>query len=159
MYHKRKFFGRALHPMMVSFPIVLYSAAFVCFCLYQGLANPFWYRVAFIANLIGVCAAILAAIPGSLDLSTVSKDNKARSMGLKHAGLNVASLILFAVNLYLIWGTFNIQPRPNISNVFITDLGLGLTLAASYLGYSLMGKSGLGADDTSQQRITAWKNS
>jgi uncharacterized membrane protein len=159
MYSKVKVFGRALHPMLVSFPIVLYTAAFVCFCLYQATINPFWYRVAFIANLVGVCTAILAAIPGSLDLSVVVKDTEAKKRGLKHAVLNVASLILFAVNLYLIWGTFNVQPLPNMINVYITGLGFGLTVAASYLGYTLVGKNHLGVDDINNERITAWKNS
>lgn len=151
MYSKVKIFGRALHPMLVSFPIVLYTATFVCFCLYQATVNPFWFRVAFIGNTAGVCAAVLAAIPGSLDLSAVPKDTEARKRGSKHATLNVLSLLLFAFNLYLIWGTFNAPPQPNVTNIFVTGLGFCLTAAAGYLGYTLVGRNKLGVDLTPEQ--------
>lgn len=151
MYSKVKIMGRAVHPMLVSFPIVLYTAAFVCFCIYQSTVNPFWYRVAFIGNFAGVCAAVLAAIPGSIDLSAVPKDSEAKKRGSIHATLNVLSLILFAINLYLIWGTFNLAPEPNILNVFITGGGFILTVVAGYHGYTLIQKNKLAVSLTPEQ--------
>lgn len=151
MYSKVKLFGRALHPMLVSFPIVLYTATFVCFCIFQSTNNLFWYRVAFMTNLVGVCAAVLAAIPGSLDLSAVPKNTEARARGKKHAILNVTSLVLFAINLYLIWGTFNAVVQPNLTNIYITGLAFCFTVAAGYLGYTLVGKNKLGVDLSPEQ--------
>jgi uncharacterized membrane protein len=152
MYSKVKIMGRAVHPMLVSFPIVLYTAAFVCFCIYQSTVNPFWYRVAFIGNLAGVCAAVLAAIPGSIDLAAgVPKNTEAKKRGIIHATLNVLSLILFSINLYLIWGTFNLAPEPNILNVFITGAGFILTVFAGYHGYTLVQKNKLAVNLTPEQ--------
>lgn len=151
MYSKVKVFGRALHPMLVSFPIVLYTASFVCFCLYQATVNPFWFRVAFIANAAGVCAAVLAAIPGSIDLSAVPKNAEAKKRGINHAVLNTASLVLFAINLYLIWGMFSAPPQPNAMNIYMTGLAFVLTAAAGYLGYTLVGKNKLGVDLSPEQ--------
>lgn len=152
MYSKVKIMGRALHPMLVSFPIVLYTAAFVCFSVYQGTVNPFWYRVAFIANVAGVCAALIAAIPGSIDLAAgVPKNTEPKRRGKMHAILNVLALVVFAINLYLIWGTFNLAPEPNILNVFFTGFGFFLTVFAAYHGYTLVAKNKLGVDLTPEQ--------
>lgn len=152
MYSKVKILGRAVHPMLVSFPIVFYTAAFVCFCLFQSTENLFWYRVAYMTNLAGVCAAVLAAIPGSIDLyAGVPKNTEPKKRGYIHAALNVTALVLFSANLFLIWGTFNAQVLPNIINVFITGVGFGLTVVAGYHGYTLVGKDKLGVDLTPEQ--------
>ncbi|WP_409477309.1 DUF2231 domain-containing protein [Pseudobdellovibrio sp. HCB154] len=152
MYSKVKILGRAVHPMLVSFPIVFYTAAFVCFCLFQNTANLFWYRVAFIANLAGVVAAAAAAVPGSIDLFIgVPKNTEPRRRGYLHAALNVSSLILFAINLYLIWGTFNMSVTPNSINAVITGIGFGLTVVAAYHGHTLVARDKVGVDLTPEQ--------
>lgn len=152
MYSKVKILGRAVHPMLVSFPIVLYTAAFVCFCLYQGTMSPFWYRVAYSANLAGVCAALIAAVPGSIDLAAgVPKNTEAKKRGIKHASLNILGLVFFAINLYLIWGTFNLAPEPNVVNILVTGVGFLFTVFAAYQGYTLVGRNKLGVDLTPEQ--------
>lgn len=152
MYSKVKILGQAVHPMLVSFPIVFYTAAFACFCLFQNTTTPFWYRVAFIANFAGVVTAVLAALPGSIDLFLgVPKETEARKRGYLHAALNVVSLILFAINLYLIWGTFNAQVIPNSINAVITGIGFGLTVVAAYHGHTLVAKDHVGVDLTPEQ--------
>lgn len=152
MYSKVKILGRAVHPMLVSFPIVFNTAAFVCFCLFQSTENLFWYRVAYMTNFAGVVAAVFAAIPGAIDLYVgVPKDTPAKKRGMIHAALNSASLVLFAINLFLIWGTFNAQVLPNITNVLLTGLGFGLTVVAAYHGYTLVAKNKVGVDLTPEQ--------
>ncbi|MCM2352854.1 MAG: DUF2231 domain-containing protein [Pseudobdellovibrio sp.] len=152
MYSKVKILGQAVHPMLVSFPIVFYTAAFASFCLFQNTANPFWYRVAFIANFAGVATAVLAALPGAIDLFFgVPKETEARKRGYLHAALNVVSLVLFAINLYLIWGTFNMTVTPNSINAVITGIGFGLTVVAAYHGHTLVAKNHVGVDLTPEQ--------
>ena len=152
MYSKVKVLGRAVHPMLVSFPIVFNTAAFVCFCLFQGSENLFWYRVAYMCNFAGVIAAVVAAIPGSIDLyAGVPKNTEPKRRGYLHAALNVTSLFFFSANLFLIWGTFNAQVIPQITNVIVTGIGFGLTAVAAYHGYTLVGKDKLGVDLTSEQ--------
>lgn len=152
MYSKAKLMGRAVHPMLVSFPIVFYTAAFVCFCLFQGTENLFWYRVAFISNVAGVCAALIAAIPGAIDLfAGIPENTEPKKRGLLHAALNVTALVLYSINLYFIWGTFNAQVSPNIVNVFITAVGFGLTVVAGYQGHTLVAVDKVGVELTPEQ--------
>lgn len=152
MYSKVKILGQAVHPMLVSFPIVFYTAAFACFCLFQNTVNPFWYRVAFIANFAGVVAAVLAALPGAIDLFFgIPKNSEPRRRGYLHAALNVVSLVLFAINLYLIWGTFNMAVTPNSINAVITGIGFGLTVVAGYHGHALIAKYHAAVDLTPEQ--------
>ena len=160
MYSKAKLMGRAVHPMLVSFPIVFYTAAFVCFCLFQGTENLFWYRVAYISNVAGVCAALLASIPGAIDLfAGIPENTEPKRRGLLHAALNVTALVLFSINLYLIWGTFNAQVLPSIVNVFITAVGFGLTAVAGYHGHTLVAHDKVGVDlSPEQERIERTAN-
>lgn len=152
MYSKVKILGQAVHPMLVSFPIVFYTAAFVCFCLFQNSVNPFWYRVAFAANAAGVATAVLAALPGAIDFFFgIPKDTEARKRGWLHAALNVTALVLFAINLYLIWGTFNMAVSPNSINAVITGIGFGLTVVAAYHGHALISKDHADVDLTPEQ--------
>lgn len=152
MYSKVKILGQAVHPMLVSFPIVFYTAAFVCFCLFQNTADPFWYRVAFIANFAGVATAVFAAVPGAIDLFFgIPKNSEPRRRGYLHAALNVVSLVLFSINLYLIWGTFNMSVTPNSINAVITGIGFGLTVVAGYHGHALIAKYHAAVDLTPEQ--------
>lgn len=152
MYSKVKIMGQAVHPMLVSFPIVFYTAAFACFCLFQNTINPFWYRVAYIANFVGVATAVLAALPGAIDLFFgVPKNTEAKRRGYLHAILNVVSLVLFSINLYLIWGTFSMTVTPNSINAVITGIGFGLTVVAGYHGHALIAKHHLAVDLTPEQ--------
>lgn len=152
MYSKVKILGRAVHPMLVSFPIVFYTAAFVCFCLFQSTNNIFWYRVAFISNLTGVVAAVAAAIPGAIDLFFgVPKNSEPSKRGYLHASLNVTALLFFVANLYLVWGTFNVAVDPNTVNIIVTGIGFGLTVIAGYQGHTLVAHNHVGVDLTPEQ--------
>ena len=156
MYSKVKILGRSVHPMLVSFPIVFYTAAFVCFSLFQSTENLFWYRVAFIANAAGVMTAVLAAIPGVIDLlfGVPSDKTEIRNRGFLHAALNVTALLLFCINQYLIAGTFDTAVSPNSFNLIIAGIGFGLTVVAGYHGHTLVAKHKLGVElSTEQERI------
>src|SRR5215216_2158477 len=116
MYSHIKLFGHPIHPMLVGFPVTLYTATLVAYLIYASSQDPFWFRVGLAANIAGVGMALITAIPGFLDwLTSIPSDHPAKSTGLTHMLLNVSALIVFAINAWLHWGYWNTAaPSPTL---------------------------------------------
>jgi uncharacterized membrane protein len=153
MYSKAKIMGHPIHPMLVAFPIVFYTVSLICFVAFQYFGNnPFWYQVAYVSNFAGIATALLAAIPGFIDWAFgIPRGVAAKRRGLIHMSLNVTALVLFAINAYLIFGTFNNVPSNATTNVILSAVGVVVTLAAGYHGWALIGVHKVGVDLTKEQ--------
>ena len=95
MYAKARIVG---HPMLVVFPIALFSMTIAAELVHIGTGDLFYFRAAMVANAAGVVMALVAAIPGALDLFSLPRSSAARATGLKHAVLNVLTIALFSVS-------------------------------------------------------------
>jgi len=139
MYSKIKILGHPVHPMLVSFPIAFYTATLAAFITYAVVGDPFWFRLAYVANAAGVVMALVAAVPGFLDwMMGIPSGTHAKKHGLQHMLLNVTVLVLFAVNLWLNSGQWNAaQPETTLS-ITLPAIGFLLTLVAGYLGWTLV---------------------
>lgn len=67
MYSKVKIAGHPVHPMLVAYPVAFYTATLACYIVYNSNLNPFWFKVAVVANVAGAIMAAVAAIPGFID--------------------------------------------------------------------------------------------
>ena len=103
MYSKARIAGHPIHPMVVAFPIAFYTATVATLLAYVGTMEAFWYRVAMISNVAGVVTALIAVIPGSIDLFSLPAGSRARSTGLKHAGFNLIATALFMVTALVVY--------------------------------------------------------
>jgi uncharacterized membrane protein len=139
MYSKVKVFGHPVHPMLVSFPIAFYTATLACFIVYSLRGDLFWFRAAYALNIAGVVMALVAASAGFIDLIFgIPANTDAKRHGYQHMGLNLAALAFFAVNIALNSGQWN-SPLPVMRfAILLPALGLLCTLAAGYLGWTLV---------------------
>lgn len=96
MYSKARIAGHPIHPMVVAFPIALFSAAVGSLLAFIGTHDTFWYRAAMTAGAAGVTMALLAAIPGAIDLFALPKGSRARATGMKHASFALLTVGIFA---------------------------------------------------------------
>ena len=103
MYSKAKIAGHPIHPMVVAFPIAFYTATVATLLAYVGTMEAFWYRVAMISNVAGIATAVIAVLPGAIDLFALPKGSRARTTGLKHAGFNLVATALFGVTAAVIY--------------------------------------------------------
>lgn len=147
MYSRVKIFGHPIHPMLVAFPVAFYTAAMVCYLVYNGNGNPFWFKVALAANIAGVVMAVLAALPGFIDWLNIPQQTKAKSTGATHMVFNVVALLLFALNAYMLYGEWNnVQPVLR-SALPLTIAGFVCTLVAGFLGWTLVQTYHVGVSD------------
>jgi uncharacterized membrane protein len=152
MESKIKVAGHPLHPMLVGFPVTLYVVTFACFLAARMGADPFWFRVGVYANLGGIATAAVAAVPGFIDWAFgVESGTPAKSTGLAHMGFNVGALVVFALNLFLVWN-HRVDAIPSTKFVLLPLIGLGLTVAAGFLGWKMVQTHHVGVDLTPEQR-------
>jgi uncharacterized membrane protein len=146
MYSKVKIAGHPVHPMLVAFPIAFYTATLVCYIAYSVNDNPFWFKVAVVANIAGAIMAAVAAIPGFIDWLSIPSDSRAKKTGLFHLILNVLALVCFGITALLECPKWNYAtPDPGMA-ILLTAVGFILTIAAGFFGWTLVQKHHVGVD-------------
>jgi uncharacterized membrane protein len=92
--------GHPIHPMLVPIPIGLWLFSFVCDFVYLwGGGGPNWATVAYYTAAGGVVGALLAAVPGFIDMLSLPAGPKRTA--LAHMSLNLTIVALYAVNVWL----------------------------------------------------------
>ncbi len=153
MYSRIKILGHPIHPMLVGFPVTLYTAALLSYILASATADALWLRFAIAANVAGVVMALITAIPGFLDwLTAIPPASAAKRTGLKHMALNVTALVVFAVNAWLHAGYWRATVVPLLSvAIGLAVIGILITIGAGWLGWSLVQRHHVGVELTPEQ--------
>jgi uncharacterized membrane protein len=145
MYRKARVAGHAIHPMLVAFPLAFYTTTVVTLLVYIGTREAFWYRFAMVASLAGIATAVIAAIPGAIDLRSLPRGSRARKAGLQHAGFNLLATGLFAVTALVLYETWIDRAMVNGEYIFDATVPLALavvawvaTVIAGSLGWTLV---------------------
>jgi uncharacterized membrane protein len=116
-----------IHPILVAFPIGLWIFSLVCDLIFLlGWGGVVWKDVAYYTMGGDIAGALLAAVPGLVDLLSMS-DPKVKKLGVWHMSINLLAVGLFAVNFLLRGGA---MPEAK------------LPLALSAIGVVLIGISG-----------------
>lgn len=153
MYSKVKIAGHPVHPMLVAYPVAFYTAATVCYIVYNSNDDPFWFKVALVANIAGVAMAALAALPGFIDWLFIPKKSKAKNTGLFHMLCNVLALTCFAIVAFTECKKWD-DPAPVLGLAIpLTVLGFVLTLIAGFLGWTLVQKHHVGVDVGEEEKL------
>src|SRR4051794_31438065 len=87
-----------IHPMLVPIPIGLWIFSLVCDLVYAfGWGGDVWRTVAFYNMVAGVIGALIAAIPGLIDMLSLPARPKRTAM--VHMALNLTIVALYVVNI------------------------------------------------------------
>lgn len=153
MLSKARIGSHPLHPMLIAIPVTMYLATFGALVGLAVTHDPFWFRAALWANLIGVVSALLAAIPGAVDLVTlVPRRTVARRTGVAHAIANVAALVLFAITLYLLADSRGGGALNLTAALVLTGGGVLLTAVAGWFGWEMVQRHHVGVIDQPPRR-------
>jgi len=113
--------------MLVSLPIGLWIFSFACDLTFVfGSGASLWFTLGFYTMIGGVIGAVLAAIPGIIDM--LSLTDRPKTLALTHMGLNLTIILLYGVNVGMRIG----QPA----------VVAGLPLALSIFAIIMLGVSG-----------------
>src|SRR5687768_7744905 len=89
-----------IHPMLVTIPIGLWLFSLVSDLVFRfGGGGDQWQTVAFYAMVGGVVGALLAAIPGIIDMLSLPKYPKRTA--ITHMALNLTVVALYVINIFV----------------------------------------------------------
>ncbi|HET8645960.1 MAG TPA: DUF2231 domain-containing protein, partial [Vicinamibacteria bacterium] len=94
--------GHPIHAMLVALPIGLWVFALVADVAAAMTGGAHWRTVAFYTMAGGVVGALLAAVPGLVDLLSL-RGTAAFGTGVRHMVLNLAAVAVFGLNVFLRW--------------------------------------------------------
>lgn len=125
--------GHPIHPMLVTLPIGLWVFSLVCDFVFISTGDPRWEVTAYFTLGGGIVGALLAAVPGLLDLLGMHEP-RAQRVGIYHMVLNLAIVAAQAANFWLRMqdGGGDVLPR-GISIVAVAAL-----IASGWLGGHLV---------------------
>ena len=154
MYSKVKIAGHPIHPMLVAYPVAFYTATLVCYIVYSSNSNPFWFKVAVVANIAGAIMAAVAAIPGFIDWLFIPSGVKAKKTGLSHMICNLLALACFGITAFLECPKWD-DANPDLGIAIpVTAVGFILTLVAGFLGWTLVQKHHVGVDPLREENVS-----
>src|SRR5437016_5339073 len=122
-----------LHPMIVHLPIALFMISFLL-----DIASYIWggadlVRGACYTMLIAVITALIASVPGLVDWWDIRADHPAKTVGTWHMILNLAAVVIYAIDL-----AFRSQHhdaiRTPLTPFVLSIVGVGLINFSGYLG-------------------------
>jgi nitrite reductase/ring-hydroxylating ferredoxin subunit/uncharacterized membrane protein len=136
--------GHPIHPMLVSFPFA-YLFGGACIDLWaRATDRPRWFQTASHMGLLGIGAALAAAVPGLIDyVFTVPPKSSARKRATNHMVANVSALGLFALARA---GRRQQDSRPASWSVAAELAGMTLMTAAGWMGGVLVFRNQIGVD-------------
>jgi uncharacterized membrane protein len=150
MRSKLRLLGHPVHPMLVVFPVAFYTATLACYIAHAVNADPFWFKVAVVANISGVVMAALAAIPGFTDWLFIPADSAAKRVGFFHMLFNVLALVCYAIVAVTACNKWDQRSPSHPLAIPLTAIGFLLTLAAGFLGWAMVQKHHIGVDDVAK---------
>jgi uncharacterized membrane protein len=118
-----------IHPMLVTLPIGLWIFSFACdlaFVLGSGAA--LWFTLGFYTMIAGLLGALLAAIPGMIDM--LSLRGAVKKIALTHMALNLTIVVLYAVNI----GTRVTGTQVAGAPLALSIIAIALLAASGWLG-------------------------
>jgi uncharacterized membrane protein len=133
--------GHPIHPMLVALPIGLWIFSLVCDLFYAGgSSNPAWTTVALYCMGGGIVGALLAAVPGLIDL--LSLPPGPRRTALIHMALNLTIVVLYVVNF---WLRLRAPGEPG-NLVWFSLISVGLLAISGWLGGKMVYVHGIAVE-------------
>ena len=118
-----------IHPMLVPFPIGLWIFSFLCdLAFVLGAGASHWATLSYYSMIAGVLGALVAAIPGVIDM--ISLHGAPKKIALTHMAINVTLVVLYAVNIGTRIGG---SPTGGIP-LTLSVIGVGLLAVSGWLG-------------------------
>lgn len=137
-------FGHPLHPILNHFPIGLFVISLLFdIASLSGMGGNALVLAAFYTMALGVVMGILAAITGLADYLDIRADHPGRRNATLHMVLNLAMLVLYALNLNLRNGDLAAVSAPILPFV-LSLVGVGMIGLSGYLGGQLVYDEGVG---------------
>jgi len=145
MESRVKLLGHPIHPMLVVFPLGLFSTDVVFDVLYVISGNGDLALFSFWAIAAGIVGGLAAAVFGLIDWLAIPAGTRAKTIGLVHGVGNVVIVGVFTLSWLLRLN--NPTYLPNLLPLVLGLIGAGMALFTAWLGGELVYRLRIGVDD------------
>ena len=122
------------HPIIIPLPIGLWVFSIVSDFIFKlGWGSPVWNDVAFYTLAGGIIGALIAAVPGFIDLTGLTNP-KTKTIAIWHMMINLLAVALYCVNF---WLRTQRAPGDNLP-ILLSAIGIGLIIISGWLGGELV---------------------
>ena len=143
------FNGHPSHPTLVALPIGLWIFSIVSDLIFKfGYGGPVWNDVAFYTLAGGIVGALIAAIPGFIDLLGI-QNLKSKSIGIWHMIINLLAVALYCVNF---WLRMQRPPGDNLP-IILSVIGVVFITISGWLGGELVYVRGIAVKQPPDESI------
>jgi uncharacterized membrane protein len=131
--------GHPFHPLLVPLPIGAFLSSLIFDILSRTRAHGLPYLVdgAFWLIGVGLIGALLAAVPGLLDLRTTRRGTPAFATARTHLALNAAAAAVFAVSYSWRAGDHVDLDKTRWGQLALSAAAVAFLIAAMWLGGKL----------------------
>lgn len=144
MISKASFRSHPIHPMLVAFPVGLWVTSFIFDLIGKTSGEQRYFTAGYYMIVAGCVGAVVAAIPGLIDLLfVIPPRSSAKTRGYLHGALNTIALILFIYEAVHRGGAGN--PVDGLS-IAVSFAGVVLIAISGWLGGTLVYRNQIGVD-------------
>jgi uncharacterized membrane protein len=129
-----KIAGHPVHPMLITLPLGMLTAAVVFDIIYLITGNAIFPAITFYDMIAGVIGGLLAALFGLIDWLAIPSRTRAKSVGAAHGIGNVVLVVLFGISLMLRATNSSAGFIPSTAAQIFSFAGIVLGLVTAWLG-------------------------
>jgi len=138
-----------LHPILIPLPIGLWIFSLITDLIFKfGWGGPVWNDVAFYTLAGGIVGALIAALPGFIDLTDL-ENPKTKTIAIWHMTINLLAVLLYCVNF---WLRMHRAPGDNLP-IVLSVIGIVLITISGWLGGELVYVRGVAVKQPPDQSI------
>jgi len=135
--------------MLVAIPIGLWIFSLVCDLVYRfGSTNPNFQVVAWYTLVGGILGALLAAVPGFIDMLSLPRHTK--RIALIHMSINLTVVGLYVVNAYIRKRSGGVSDAA----IWLSFISVALLAVSGWLGGKLVYVHGVAVDPAPVEAAT-----
>lgn len=136
--------GHPIHPALIPFPFAFLVGALVADAAGRVTDHEPLWRTGWHLAVAGVVMALVAAVPGFIDLAkTVPPNSTGKRRARQHAALNLGAVVLFAASAI---GRSGDTHAPSALALALELVGAALLVRAGWLGGVLVNRNQIGVD-------------
>jgi uncharacterized membrane protein len=139
-----------LHPILVGLPIGLWIFSLFADIMYLALGHSeAWRIVAFYTLAGGIVTALIAAVPGFIDLLSIT-ETKLKRVALAHMIINLLAVVIFAIDW---WLRFR-QATDARTTTILSFVGVVFISVSGWLGGTLVHRYRVSVEERNLQPST-----
>lgn len=142
--------GHPLHPMLVVVPAGAFIITLVLDVIYLLGGGQMWWNATVPVMIVGVVGALVAALPGLIDLFKVAEPQGAFNIGVAHAAINLIVVAIFTANFIV-----RLATPTEVAGIpwefWLSVAGVGLLAMSGALGWHMVYRYHVGVEEDTRE--------